>query len=78
MSVVLQVRNLPDEVHKTLKRRAAAKGISLSEYVRSMLSAAASRPTPEELEEIIRARGRVKLAPGEIADVVRHVREHGE
>lgn len=49
MAKLLQVREVPDDVHRTLKVRAAQAGTSLSEYVRAELELVASRPTPEEL-----------------------------
>lgn len=77
MPVLLQVRDLPDEVHRTLKARAAASGTSLSEYVRTLLARAAARPTPEELGARIRARGAVRLGePSEVT--VRRLRDAGE
>ncbi|MGH8913792.1 MAG: FitA-like ribbon-helix-helix domain-containing protein [Acidimicrobiia bacterium] len=77
MGVLLQIRDLPEEVHRTLKARAAASGSSLTEYVRSLLARSAARPTPEELMERIATRGTVKLKePSE--HTVRHLRDHGE
>lgn len=64
-------------MHRVLKSRAAAKGVSLSEYVRQLLERAASRPTPEELSARIAAHGPVELPePSEVA--VRAIRDHGE
>lgn len=77
MSVMLQIRDLPDEVHRTLKARAAAAGMSLSEFARQILARAASRPTPEELSRQIEARGRVDL-PEPSHVTVRKIRESGE
>jgi predicted HicB family RNase H-like nuclease len=34
MSKMIQIRNVPDEVHKTLKIRAAMEGLSLSDYIK--------------------------------------------
>jgi len=77
MGVLLQIRDLPEEVHRTLKARAAASGTSLTEYVRSLLARSAARPTPDELTERIENRGTVKLEePSE--RTVRHLRDHGE
>lgn len=77
MGVLVQIRDVPEGVHRVIKARAAASGVSLSEYVRSMLAAAASRPTPEELESRIKARGAVDLPePSEVA--VRRLRDFGE
>jgi antitoxin FitA len=77
MSVMVQIRDVPDEVHRTLKARAAASGVSLSEYLRSELQRSASRPTPAELAARIAARGRADL-PGGSEAAVRRLRDHGE
>jgi plasmid stability protein len=77
MGVLVQIRDLPDSVHRTLKARAAASGTSLSEYLRSLLAREAARPTPEELAARVAARGRVERAePSEQA--VRRLRDSGE
>lgn len=52
----LQIRNVTDETHSVLKRRAAAAGMSLQEYLLSVLSDFAGRPTVHEV--ITRAGGR--------------------
>lgn len=62
----LQVRYVPDELHTTLKVRAAQAGMSLSEYVLSELQRTSERPTRSELLARIRSRppvrGRVDAA----------------
>jgi plasmid stability protein len=45
----LQVRNVPEHTHAVLRRRAARAGMSLQEYLLSMLNDTASRPTVEEV-----------------------------
>ena len=45
----IQVKDVPDDVHLTLRRRAAAAGQSLQEYLLAELTAQARRPTVEEL-----------------------------
>jgi antitoxin FitA len=73
----MQIRDVPADVHRVLKARAAASGVSLSEYLRAMLARAAARPTPEELADRVRARGSVELPePSEVS--VRRLRERGE
>jgi antitoxin FitA len=77
MGVLVQIRDVPESVHRTLKSRAAASGISLSEYLRSLLAGAAARPTPEELTARIATREPVRLSePSEV--LVRRLRDHGE
>lgn len=41
---VIQIRNVPDEVHRTLRIRASAAGVSLSDFVLDELVRVASRP----------------------------------
>ena len=53
---LLQIRNVPDDVHRTLKSRAALAGMSLSEYALAELRRAAERPTREEILARIAAR----------------------
>ena len=77
MGTLVQIRDVPDDVHRMLKSRAAASGVSLSEYLRTVLTRAASRPTPAELSARIAARGGAEPAqPSEVS--VRSLREHGE
>ncbi len=65
----VQIRNVPDEVQRVLKQRAARAGQSLSEYLLGELRLLASRPTVEELTERIELRGRVDIATP-AADIV--------
>lgn len=53
----LQIRDLPTDLHRILKARAAQRGQSLSEYATEVLRRAAQTPTFEELAERLRARG---------------------
>lgn len=54
MSKMLQVRNVPDDVHRTLKSRAALAGKSLSDWVLDELERLARLPSEEELLERLR------------------------
>lgn len=77
MGVLVQIRDVPEPVHRILKARAAASGVSFSEYLRSLLAGSAQRPTPEELAARIRARGPVRRdEPSEQS--VRRLRAEGE
>jgi len=46
---MVQIRNVPDELHRTLKSRAALAGMSLSDYLLVELRRTVQRPTKEEL-----------------------------
>jgi len=52
----IQVKDVPDEVHSVLRRRAAAEGKSLQEYLLAQLTADAQTPTLDEV--LTRAGGR--------------------
>jgi antitoxin FitA len=58
----IQVRNVPDEVHRTLRTRAAAAGTSLSDYALGELERVARRPAVAETLQ--RARSRAGGAEG--------------
>lgn len=63
---LIQIRDVPDDVHRTLKVRAAAQGTSLSAYVRNEVVRVARTPTREELDERIRSRGRAGVSTNDI------------
>ena len=70
----LQIRNVPDEVHRTLKARAALAGMSLSEYALAELVRAAERPTRHELDARIQAREAMDLG-SLVVDLIRQDRD---
>lgn len=63
---LIQIRNVPDDVHRTLKIRAAAAGTSLSDYVLRDVERLARTPTPEELDARIAARGAAGVTTADI------------
>lgn len=65
---LIQIRNVPDDVHRTLKVRAAAQGTSLSEYVLREVTRAARSPTPDELDARIRARTTTGVSTADILE----------
>lgn len=74
MGTMIQIKDVPTDVHRTLKARAALAGVSLTEYARQTLEQAARRPSREEL---IRELSAIEpIATGETAaEAVRHVRD---
>jgi antitoxin FitA len=56
MSKMVQIRNMPDEMHRVLKSRAAAQGMSLSDYLLQELRKSAEVPTVQEWLEKVRSR----------------------
>lgn len=71
---MIQVRNVPDDVHRKLKARAAVEGMSLSAYALRELESGLERPTTAELMQRLRSREPVRVRPG-AADVIREERE---
>ena len=70
----IQIRNVPEPVHRTLRTRAAAAGVSLSDYALGELARVAERPSVAEV--IDRARRRAGGADGdEIVAAVRSGRD---
>jgi len=53
---MIQIRNVPDDLHRKLKARAASLGLSLSDYLLREAERAAERPTVEELRKRIESR----------------------
>jgi antitoxin FitA len=74
MSKMIQVRNVPDDVHRILKTRAAAEGLSLSDYVKRDLEDLAKQATLEEIFADARARGDSGLTTEEILADLRELR----
>jgi plasmid stability protein len=60
MSKMIQVRNVPEHIHRTLKARAAEEGVSLSDYILSTLRSMAERPTMDEIVARLKALPPVK------------------
>jgi len=70
----IQIRNVPDDVHRTLKARAARQGMSLSEYLLAEVTELSRTPTPEELRARLARRSRVRLSE-DPAETIRRLRE---
>ena len=74
MPKMVQIRNVPDALHRKLKVRAADSGRSLSDYLLAELERLAARPTREEMLARIHSRKRVSLKTP-AAVVIREERE---
>lgn len=60
---MVQIRNVPDDLHRRLKARAALEGMSLSEYALAELTKSLDRPSRRELLERVRTRTPVDVGP---------------
>ncbi len=76
MSKMIQIRNVPDPLHRRLKSRAALEGLSLSDFLLKEIEQVAERPTLKELTERLATRTPVqyKVSPAEILRVERNRR----
>ena len=70
---MVQIRNLPDDVHRILKSRAAREGMSLSDYIKRELQFSAERPT---IAEWLDRTAKAKPIPvqGDAVEVLRELR----
>lgn len=74
MPKMIQVRNVPDEVHRILKARAAREGMSLSDFIKRELEHSAMRPTMQEWLERTAQRKPIVTRKA-AAQVLRELRE---
>ena len=73
MTTMLQIRNVPDSLHRRLKARAAMEGVSMSLYVLREIERALARPSRQELLQAIREQPEAVLDRSP-ADVLREER----
>ncbi len=73
-SKTIQIRGVPEDVHRTLRRRAAESGVSLSEYLLGEISRVASRPAIADVLARAALRGG-GVDPSAVADAVRSGRD---
>jgi plasmid stability protein len=62
MARVIQIRNVPEALHRGLKARAATMGMSLSDYLLGELEEISRRPTLAEFRERLRTRRSLPVA----------------
>jgi plasmid stability protein len=68
MSKIIQIRNVPEGLHRRLKSRAALEGLTLSDFLLKEIEQIAERPTLKELAERLATRTPVhyKISPAQI------------
>lgn len=74
MAKMIQVRNVPDRLHRELVRRARARGETLTQYVEKVLEREVQRPLADEVLRRIRTRTPIELERP-VADLIREDRE---
>jgi plasmid stability protein len=75
MPTMIQIRNVPDPLHRELKSRAALAGMSLSDYLLAEIREIAARPTLDQLRARLNSRPATTLTQPP-ADAVRAERDH--
>jgi plasmid stability protein len=75
MPKMIQLRNVPDDVHAVLRARAANEGKSLSEYLKQQVASIARRPTVNEVLDRIETREPVNVTMKSIVDLIREDRD---
>lgn len=74
MSTMIQIRNVPESVHRAAKARAAMEGLTLSDFALAVLREAVERPTIAEIGARIRLLEPVDNPPP-MAELVRAERD---
>lgn len=69
MSTMVQIRNVPSDLHRQLKVRAALEGMTLSSYLLRELRRTVERPTLEEIRQRLAKRQPVHPRPAPAAAV---------
>jgi plasmid stability protein len=76
MPKTIQIRGVPDQLHRTLKARAAREGMSLSSYIKRELHQIAQRPTMREWLERVSKNKPIRLNKTS-AQIIREMRDGG-
>lgn len=71
----VQIRNMPDALHRRLKARAATAGMSLSDYLLEEVGRTAELPTLDEWLARVRGGSHLRRLNTRPADVIRHERD---
>ncbi len=77
MSKMIQVRNVPDRLHRELAKRARASGQTLTAYIQDILEREVARPPVREVFERVASREPVRLGRP-AADLIRAERSKRE
>jgi hypothetical protein len=76
MSKMIQVRDVPERLHRELAKRARSRGMTLTAYIESILEREVSRPPADEVFDRIRASTPVRLGRP-AAELIREERTRG-
>jgi hypothetical protein len=68
---MIQIRNVPDEIHRALKIQSAEEGMTLSDFLLKEVTDIVNRPTIESIISTIKSRERVILSEDSVQAVRR-------
>jgi antitoxin FitA len=74
----IQVKDVPEELHEALRRRAIREGMSLADYVLDLIRRDLGLPSRREWFERLATREPVNLRPGEAAEALHAARAERE
>ena len=75
MNKTIQIRNVPEKLHRKLKARAAAQGMTLTDYLREEIERLATKPTLKEWVRKVRETGNVVDTEFSAAELIRQDRD---
>jgi hypothetical protein len=61
MPKMIQIRNVPDWLHREIERRARAKGMTMTAFIQQVLEREVALPPPEEVFARVQSREPVDL-----------------
>ena len=74
----IQVKDVPEELHEALRRRALEQGMTMADYVLDLIRRDLGLPSRREWFERLATREPVNLRPGEAAEAIRAERAERE
>ena len=74
MNKHIQIRDVPEAMHRAVKARAAAEGLSLSDYLRRLIGKELEKPSWDEMIRRMKALPTIKLSES-TADMIRRERD---
>ena len=75
MNKHIQIRNVPETLHRRLKLRAMRQNMTLSDYLRTEIEQLAKLPTLQEWAEMVRKREPLKISTEQIVEAIHAGRE---
>ncbi len=75
MPTVIQIRSVPEEIHRQVAERAALEGLTISELLLREIRAMLAKPTRQEILARLTEYPRVDVPAGKVAELIREARD---